>query len=81
MAARILDKTITSFEEATGKLEDAIGWVEKAKEYAHEFDPGCKSYVDLHLVEQVLRKAKAKVHKASDDLCKDLFDIGGKKKK
>ena len=29
MAARILDKTITSFEEATGKIEDAIGWVEK----------------------------------------------------
>ena len=81
MAGRILDKTITSFEEATGRIEDAIGWVEKAKDYANEFDPGCKSYVDLHLVEQVLRKAKAKVHKASDDLCKDLFDIGGKKKK
>ena len=36
MAGRILDKTITSFEEATGKLEDAIGWVEKAKEYDQE---------------------------------------------
>ena len=41
MAGRILDKTITSFEEATGRLDDAIGWVEKAKEYAHEFEPGC----------------------------------------
>ena len=53
MAGRILDKTITSFEEATGRIEDAIGWVEKAKDYANEFDPGCKAYVDLHLVEQV----------------------------
>lgn len=76
MAGRILDKTITSFEEATGKIEDAIGWVEKAKEYAHEFEPGCKAYVDLHLVEQVLIKAKKKVHKASNDLCKELFSNG-----
>ena len=74
MAARILDKTITSFEEATGKIEDAIGWVEKAKDYANEFDPGCKAYVDLHL-EAVLRKAKKKVYKASNDLCKEIFDV------
>jgi hypothetical protein len=80
MAARILDKTITSFEEASGKLADAIGWVEKAKEYAHEFEPGCKAYVDLHLVEQVLRKAETTVQQASEDLCKDIFDIGGKNK-
>jgi|TARA_Y100001963_G_C6689544_1_gene403940 hypothetical protein len=73
MAGRILDKTITSFEEATGKIEDAIGWIEKAKEYANEFEPGCKAYVDLHLVEQVLRKANRKVHKASNDLCKEIF--------
>ena len=79
MSGRILDKTITSFEEATGKIEDAIGWVEKAKEYANEFEPGCKAYVDLHLVEQVLRKAKRKVHKASDNLCKEIFDIAGTK--
>ena len=51
--------------------------MEKAKEYANEFEPGCKAYVDLYLVEQVLRKAKKKVHKASDDLCKEAFDIGG----
>ena len=63
----------------TGKIEDAIGWVEKAKEYANEFEPGCKAYVDLHLVEQVLRKAKKKVHKASDNLCKEIFDVGGTK--
>ncbi len=75
MAGRILDKTITSFEEATGKIEDAIGWVEKAKEYAHEFEPGCKAYVDLHLVEQVLRKSLKKVHKASNDLCKEIFSV------
>ena len=75
MAGRILDKTITSFEEATGKLEDAIGWVEKAKEYANEFDPGGKAYVDLHLVEAVLRKAKKKVYKASNDLCKEVFNV------
>ena len=74
MAGRILDKTITSFEEATGRLEDAIGWVEKAKEYAHEFEPGCKAYVDLHLVEAV-----RKIHKASDSLCKEIFDFGEKK--
>lgn len=74
MTGRILDKTITSFEEATGKIEDAIGWVEKAKEYANEFEPGCKAYVDLHLVEEVLRKAKRKVYKASDTLCKEMFN-------
>ena len=79
MAGRILDKTITSFEEATGRIEDAIGWVEKAKDYANEFDPGCKAYVDLHLVEQVLKKAKKKVYKASNDLCKEVFDVGDKK--
>ena len=79
MAGRILDKTITSFEEATGRLDDAIGWVEKAKEYAHEFEPGCKAYVDLHLVEAVLRKANRKIHKASASLCKEIFDIDGKK--
>ncbi len=75
MAKRILDKTIKSFEEATGKIEDAIGWVEKAKDYAHEFEPGCKAYVDLHLVEQVLKKAKERVYQASNDLCKEVFDI------
>jgi hypothetical protein len=73
MAGRILDKTITSFEEATGRIEDAIGWVEKAKDYANEFEPGCKAYVDLHLVEQVLKKAKRKVYKASNDLAKEIF--------
>ena len=51
MAGRILDKTITSFEEATGRIEDAIGWVEKAKK---------------------------KVYKASNDLCKEVFDVGKK---
>ena len=73
MAGRILDKTITSFEEATGRIEDAITWVTKAKDYANEFEPGCKAYVDLHLVEQVLEKAKRKVHKASNDLAKEIF--------
>ena len=75
MAARILDKTITSFEEATGKIEEEIGLGDKAKDYANEFDPGCKAYVDLHLVEAVLRKAKKKVYKASNDLCKEIFDV------
>ena len=79
MAGTSLDKTSTSLEAATGRIEDAIGWVEKAKDYANEFDPGCKAYVDLHLVEAVLRKAKKKVYKASNDLCKEVFDVGGKK--
>ena len=75
MAGRILDKTITSFEEATATIQDAIGWVEKAKEYANEFEPGCKAYMELHLIEQVLRKAKTRVHKASDNLCKEIFRV------
>jgi len=73
MASRILDKTITSFEEATGCLGDTIGWVVKAKEYAHEFDPSSQAYVDLVLVEKVLEKARQKIHKASNDLCKEIF--------
>jgi|TARA_R110000823_G_C15497320_1_gene452714 hypothetical protein len=73
MATRILDKTITSFEEATGCLEDTIGWVAKARDYAHEFDPNSKAYVDLVLVEKVLEKVKQKIHKASNDLCKEIF--------
>jgi hypothetical protein len=73
MTARILDKTVQSFEEATGRLADAIHWVEKAKEYANEFEPGCKSYVTLHLVEQVLHKASNQIEEASNDLCTEIF--------
>ena len=73
MAARILDKTINSFEEATGHLEDTIEWVKKARDYAHEFDPHSKAYVDLVLVEKVLQKTKQKIHTASNDLCKEIF--------
>lgn len=75
MSGRILDKTITSFEEATGRLKDTIVWVQKAKEYANEFEPGCSAYVDLLLVEQALEKAKRKIHKASDKLCKEIFSV------
>jgi len=75
MSGRILDKTITSFEEATGRLKDTIVWVQKAKKYANEFEPGCPAYVDLLLVEQALEKAKRKIHKASDKLCKEIFSV------
>ena len=73
MTSRILDKTVRSFEEATGCLEDTIVWVGKAKDYAQEFDPNSKAYVDLVLVEAVLEKAKQKIHQASNDLSKEIF--------
>ena len=75
---KLLDKTFTSFTEASGRLEDTLNWVTRAKALAHEVEPGCKAYVDLHLVEAVLRKAKKKVYKASNDLCKEIFDVSKK---
>ena len=39
---RLLDKTFTSFTEASGRLEDTIGWVTAAEEFSREFQPGCK---------------------------------------
>ena len=48
---RLIDKTFTSFTEASGRLEDTIGWVVTAAEaFAHEFEPGCKAEVTLHLL-------------------------------
>ena len=73
MAGRILDKTVESFEEATGCLEDTIKWVGKAKDYAYEFDASSKAYVSLSLVEQVLEKAKTEIEKAANDLASDIF--------
>ena len=37
---RLLDKTFTSFTEASGRLEDTINWVTAAEAFAHEFEPG-----------------------------------------
>jgi hypothetical protein len=73
MAGRILDKTVESFTEATGCLEDTLKWVAKARDYAHEFDPTCKAYVDLVLVEKVLEKSKTTIDKASKNLCEEIF--------
>ena len=33
---RLLDKTFTSFTEASGRLEDTMGWITAAEELAHE---------------------------------------------
>jgi len=73
MAGRLLDKTFTSFTEASGRLEDTIGWIVKAKEYAHEFEPGCKAEVTLHLLEEVLEKAGRELDRASQQLGEDMF--------
>ena len=73
MASRLLDKTFTSFTEASGRLEDTIGWIVKAKEYAHEFEPGCKAEVTLHLLEEVLEKAGRELEWASQQLAKEIF--------
>ena len=35
------------FQGNTGRIEDTIGWVEKAKDYANELTPAV-AYVDLH---------------------------------
>jgi hypothetical protein len=53
---RLLDKTFTSFTEASGRLEDTIGWVTAAEEFAREFQPGCKAEVTLHLLGKVLER-------------------------
>ena len=73
MAGRILDKTFTSFTEASGRLEDTIGWIVKAREYAHEFEPGCKAEVTLHLLEEVLVKAGRELERASKELGEEIF--------
>ena len=39
---KLLDKTFTSFTEASGRLEDTLNWVTRAKALAHEVEPGCK---------------------------------------
>ena len=70
---RLLDKTFTSFTEASGRLEDTIGWVTKAKDLAHEFEPGCKAEVTLHLLEEVLEKARTELDQASEDLAIEVF--------
>jgi hypothetical protein len=70
---RILDKTFTSFTEASGRLEDTIEWVVKAREYAHEFEPGCKAEVTLHLLEEVLKKASRELDRASQQLGEEMF--------
>ena len=58
---RLLDKTFTSFTEASGRLEDTMGWITAAEELAHEVQPGCKAEVTLHLLEEVLEKAEQKI--------------------
>ena len=75
---RFLDKTFTSFTESSGRLEDTIGWVTKAKELAHEFEPGCPAEVTLHLLEEVLEKAGRELDKASAELAVEVFGPEGK---
>ena len=73
MTSQLLDKTFTSFTEASGRLEDTIGWVVKAGEYAHEFEPGCKAEVTLRLLEKVLEKAGRELDRASKELGEEVF--------
>ena len=70
---RLLDKTFTSFTEASGRLEDTIEWVIKAKDLAHEFERGCSAEVTLHLLEEVLQKCSNELDKASAELAIEVF--------
>ena len=70
---RLLDKTFTSFTEASGRLEDTINWITAAEAYAHEFEPGCPAEVSLHLLEEVLEKAGRELDKASAELAIEVF--------
>jgi hypothetical protein len=70
---RLIDQTFTSFTEASGRLEDTLGWVVKAKDLAHEFEPGCKAEVTLHLLEDVLQKASRELDRASSQLAEEVF--------
>ena len=75
---RLIDKTFTSFTEASGRLEDTIGWVTAAEELAHEVQPGCKAEVTLHLLGKVLEKAARELDQASEDLAAEIFDVDKK---
>ena len=74
---RLVDKTFTSFTEASGRLEDTLGWVTKAKDFAHEFEPGCHAEVTLHLLVEVLEKAGRELDRASSELAMDVFGNEG----
>ena len=51
---------------------------EMLKELAHEFEPGCKAEVTLHLLGKVLEKAAGELEKASAELAEEVFgDIEG----
>ena len=66
-------KTVKSFEETTGRIQDAMDWAEKARDYAHEYDKGCTAYGDLYKAHAALEALKGLVEKASNDLAKDMF--------
>lgn len=68
-----IDKTLTSFEETTGKIQDAMAWCEKARDYAHEYDAGCAAYVDMYKAHAALEALKGLVEEASNKLAKDMF--------
>ena len=70
---RLLDKTFTSFTEASGRLEDTINWVLRAEALANEFEPGCKAEVSLHLLNKVLEKAAKTLDEASANLAEEVF--------
>ena len=68
-----IDKTLTSFEETTGKIQDAMAWCEKARDYAHEYDAGCAAYVDMYKAHAALEALKGLVEEASNKLARDMF--------
>ena len=63
--------------EASGRLEDTINWITAAEAHAHEFDPGCKAEVTLHLLGKVLEKAAGELEKASAELAEEVFGTEG----
>ena len=72
---KLLDKTFTSFTEASGRREDTLNGGTRAKALAHEVEPGCKAEVTLHLLEEVLEKAGRELNRASEQLAAEIFDV------
>ena len=68
-----VQKTMDTYKEAAGRLEDTIKLVQKAKDYTEEYDNGCRSYIDMHNAETALYSCLQLIEEASDYLARDMF--------
>ena len=70
---RLLDKTFTSFTEASGRLEDTINWVTAAEGVSlTKWSPALQGEW-LHLLNKVLEKAHKELEEASLQLAQEVF--------